>query len=373
MKERNLIRTAAFLLCLLLGGALLPAVLHYAVPILLPFLLSYLLSVSIRPVAKKLSALTHLPTAPCAVVLFLLLLAILLAGLGTALALLAGELSDLVDELLAGEGLLSQLLDTLSAYSDRLAERFPLLLRFTGGLPLREQLTRWLSQLLNRLLTAAGEQLPGLVGDLLSGLPRMLLSLVAVLFSGVWFCMGTEELQTALCDFLPPAATERLHAISHRLKGIAWGYLRSYFWLWLLTFAELWLGLSVLSVKYAFLAALLISLVDLLPVLGVGTVLLPWSALAFFAWNNRFLGIGLLVLDLVILLVRQLTEPRLVGHTLGLHPLLTLFFGYAGFRLFGMTGLFLLPPLAVLGKELWRQWQQSPAKVSSSDEKGPVD
>ncbi len=367
MKERTLIRAVAFLLCLFLGGALLLLVLRYALPVLFPFLLSYFLSVLIRPMAKKLSTLTHLPTAPCAAILFLLLLAVLLVGIGTALALLVGELSGLLDELLAGEGLLSQLLDALSAFSDRLAERFPLLLRFTGGLPLREQLTLWLSKLLNRLLTAAGEQLPGLVGGLLSGLPLMLLSLAAVIFSGVYFCMGTEELQRALCALLPPAANARLHTISQRLKGIAWGYLRSYFQLWLLTFAELWLGLSILSVKYAFLAALLISLVDLLPVLGVGTVLLPWSALAFFAWNNHFLGIGMPVLYLVILLVRQLVEPRLVGRTLGLHPLLTLFFGYAGFRLFGITGLFLVPPLAVLGKELLRQWKHQQTETATSD------
>lgn len=359
MKERTLIRAAAFLLCLFLGGALLLLFLRYALPVFLPFLASYLLAMLIRPMAQKLAAPMHLPAAPCAVVLFLLLLAALLAGFGAALGLLAGELSGLVDELLAGEGLLSQLLDTLSVYSDRLSERFPLLLRFTGGLPLREQLTVWLSRWLNRLLTAAGEQLPGLVGGLLSGLPHLLLTLAAVIFSGIYFCMGTEEFKAAWYGLLPPSAGRWFSNTVLRLKGIAWGYLRSYFWLWLLTFLQLWLGLSILSVKYAFLAALLISLVDLLPVLGVGTVLLPWSALALFALHNHFLSIGMLVLYLVILLVRQLLEPRLLSRTLGLHPLLTLLFSYAGLRLFGLVGLFLMPPLAVLAKELLLQWQKA--------------
>lgn len=356
MRDRTVTTVAALLLCIFLGGYLLLLLLRHALPILLPFLLSYLLSALIRPVAKRISLMTHLPRVLCAVVLFLLLLTCVFAGAVAALTLLGNELSGLVDELLAGEGLLSQLLDSTSAFFDSLSERFPLLLRFTDGAPLREQLTTMLSQLLNRLLTAAGERLPGLVGGILSGLPRILLTLAVIIFSGIYFCIGTEELKNALYGILPVAAREHLPTVKQRLRGLARGYLRSYFWLWLITFAQLWLGLSLLSVRYAFLAALLISLVDLLPVLGVGTVLLPWSALAFFALRNHFLSIGLLVLYLVILLVRQLLEPRLVGHTLGLHPLLTLFFSYAGWQLLGLTGLFLMPPLAVLGKEILQQW-----------------
>ncbi len=368
MKEHTLTTAASFLLCLFLGGELLLLVLRYALPILFPFLLSYLLSALIRPVAKRISAMTHLPTVLCAVVLFLLLLAGLFAGIVAVLTLLAGELSELLNELLAGEGLLSQLLDSFSSFLDGISERFPMLLRFTGGIPLREQLTTLLSQLLNRLLTAAGEQLPGLVGGILSRLPRVLLTLAVVIFSGVYFCMGTEELKNALYGILPASARKRLPTLKQRLKGLAWGYLRSYFWLWLVTLAQLWLGLSLLSVKYAFLAALLISLVYLLPVLGVGTVLLPWSALAFFILRNHFLSIGMLILYLVILFVRQLLEPRLVGHTLGLHPLLTLFASYAGWRLLGFTGLFLMPPLAVLSKELLQQWGNKRTDKSSQTE-----
>ena len=88
---------------------------------------------------------------------------------------------------------------------------------------------------------------------------------------------------------------------------------------------------------------------DMLPVLGVGTVLVPWALVAFFQ-RNFYLGFGLTVLYLVMLILRQIAEPKLLGKSLGLHPLLTLFAGYAGFRLFGFFGMLAGPVVATLVK-----------------------
>jgi sporulation integral membrane protein YtvI len=124
------------------------------------------------------------------------------------------------------------------------------------------------------------------------------------------------------------------------------GYLKAYLLLFLLTFSELFLGFSILRVEYALLLALLVSLVDLLPVLGVGIVLVPWSIVMLLQRDYR-LGAGLLILYGTVLLVRQIMEPRLVGKSLGLHPLITLFASYAGWRLFGVLGMLLGPVLAL--------------------------
>ena len=97
--------------------------------------------------------------------------------------------------------------------------------------------------------------------------------------------------------------------------------------------------------------AVLVALLDLLPVLGSGAVLLPWSAVAFLSRDVRT-GVGMLVLWGVITLVRQIAEPRIVGGSLGLHPLLALAGMYVGFRLFGAVGLVLGPCAIVTGKVL---------------------
>lgn len=102
---------------------------------------------------------------------------------------------------------------------------------------------------------------------------------------------------------------------------------------------------------YAFLLAAVIAVIDILPVLGVGTVLIPWATIAFIERNMR-LGFGLLILYGVIVIVRQFAEPKIVGGTLGIHPLLTLAAMYLGFRLFGVAGMIIGPILALLARAI---------------------
>ena len=118
-----------------------------------------------------------------------------------------------------------------------------------------------------------------------------------------------------------------------------------------LTAAELLIGFLLLSVDYAVLLALITAVLDALPVLGVGIVLIPYAILSF-AMGNTVTGIGLLILYGVITVVRQIAEPRLVGKSLGLHPILMLIAFYAGWRLFGVAGVLIGPLLAMVIKSL---------------------
>jgi predicted PurR-regulated permease PerM len=103
--------------------------------------------------------------------------------------------------------------------------------------------------------------------------------------------------------------------------------------------------------------AALITLVDAFPVLGVGTVLVPWSILRFVQ-NDYVLGIGLLALYAAIWLVRSVLEPRLLGKELGLDPLVTLIAIYAGFRLWGLGGMLLTPILAMAVTQIVKQMER---------------
>ena len=91
---------------------------------------------------------------------------------------------------------------------------------------------------------------------------------------------------------------------------------------------------------------MLIALLDLLPVIGVGTVLIPWGIFAL-ATGNKILGIGLILLFVANTVIRQFAEPRIVGKSLNLHPLITLMAIYIGYALFGFIGVFILPVIAV--------------------------
>ena len=119
-------------------------------------------------------------------------------------------------------------------------------------------------------------------------------------------------------------------------------YVRAYLALSGITFVEMFLGLTVLRVPYAFLIALGIALIDFLPLLGTGAVLVPWAVVMLVTGNMHW-GLGLLILFGVSSLVRQFTEPRLLGAELGLHPLASLLAVYAGWKLFGVWGMMLAP------------------------------
>jgi sporulation integral membrane protein YtvI len=204
-----------------------------------------------------------------------------------------------------------------------------------------------LVDLLQSALTAVTARLPALFARIMAAMPRIFL------FFGVWF-MATLYLTPAWHDIgvwitkhFPTRSAAILRGVRSSLFSTLLLYGRAYAILIALTFTELFIGLSLLGVPYVFGLSFLIALIDILPVLGVGTVLLPWALLALL-WGNTRMGFGLLVLYAVISIVRQILEPRVIGTQVGLHPLIALFSLYVGARLFGAAGLFLLPMAAAV-------------------------
>ena len=155
------------------------------------------------------------------------------------------------------------------------------------------------------------------------------------------------SLSAAVTRLTPEGLRDRLPPIGRRLRRLGKQYLRACLLLGGLTFLQMFIGLAVLGVPYAFLLALLIAAVDFLPLLGTGIILIPWAAVCFLLGQVK-LGVGLLVLYGVSSVVRQVLEPKLIGDGLGLHPLLSLISMYAGLRLFGVWGM-ILAPLAAAG------------------------
>ena len=110
----------------------------------------------------------------------------------------------------------------------------------------------------------------------------------------------------------------------------------------ILTFVQLLIGFMVLDIRFPFLFALLVAAVDFLPVLGTGTVLIPWGIVLAVA-GSPFKGVGLLILWVITLIVRQIAEPKIMGKSLGIHPLFSLLATYFGLKLFGIGGMLLFP------------------------------
>jgi sporulation integral membrane protein YtvI len=186
-------------------------------------------------------------------------------------------------------------------------------------------------------------------------LPTVIFSFIATIVSTFFFVIDNERIRDFLIKAIKPKLYEQVCRTYQHLFSSLFKWLKAQLILCSVCFAELLIGFLILGLEYAFLLALLIAMVDFLPVLGAGTVLIPWSIASLLLGNFK-LAIGLAVIYVVILLVRNTLEPNVVGIQIGMHPLVTLFGIYIGFRIYGFFGMFMLPLLLITIIQLnkWR-------------------
>ena len=322
-------------------------------PWLLPFLIAWMIAFAVRPLATKIAERTHLPVKLLRVVIALAALALVALVGGfviwqTALAVIR-FLSDLGSEASVGE-----MIEALGA---------PLVRIFRGSfLPdeLRDELGGAFSSAISSLAARLGGALSGFIG----GLPRVLISAVVTLLAVVYFALDLEVINSLVRRLLPDGAYRLLVRVKDGFISVGVKYIRSYALLSFLTFSLTLIGLVLLGVDHAVVIALLAAAFDVLPVIGVGTLFVPWGITELFL-GRTFVGVSLLILFAAVALVRQIIEPRVVGKSLNIHPILTLFFIYVGYAVFGLVGLLLLPifavALAVIGKDKERTDGHSPS------------
>lgn len=342
MTEGKAGRIASVLICVVLGGGAILLLWRYLFPCILPFLVAWLLSRTVLPPARRLGGRLRISERILAP-LFLLLLflgVILLVGFSARRLFL--ELVQFLEGLLQKNGGAEGGFQLLFEQIERLGERLGL----RAG-DHAEELGELLQNALGGLLQSVSAALPSFAARVLSALPEILLVSVITVISGFYFCIDGDRIQRSISARLPSRWQASLPHWRREMGRFFKRYLRAYLILLAITFLCLFVGFSILGVDYAFLLALLTAVVDMLPVLGVGTVLIPWAAVMLLQ-ERFYLGFGLLILYGVMLILRQIMEPRLVGKSLGLHPILTLFAGYAGWRLFGVIGMILGPPVAML-------------------------
>lgn len=188
-------------------------------------------------------------------------------------------------------------------------------------------------------------------GNLLSHVPDSAFGLGTGVISAFLISAKLPRIRRWLLRRLPKERLKALLAAARRVKTALLGWFKAQFKLMGMTFVILFLGLVLLKIRYALLWAVGIALVDAFPVLGTGTVLLPWALLCLLQGDSPR-AIGLLGIYVVITLTRSALEPKLVGRHLGLDPLATLMALYAGYKLWGISGMILAPLLAVTALQL---------------------
>lgn len=313
----------------------------YAFRLLIPLLIAYLLSQIITKPVNWLSRKTIVPRKIWAMLCTLLCVTVVGSLVSFIVYRIVYEGAQLVNAL---PGLLESLPEKLSQaqeFFDNFAHRLP---QSMMSAPLFD-LETWLSSL----------SFPQIdVSTVWSSLSRAISSVPGALITIVFVFVGTYFLTSdrlAINAFIHRQLSANAIVAIGRTKSFLYDsifkWLRAQGILIGITFCELLLGFTIIRQPYALVLALIIAIVDALPILGVGTVLLPWAVVCLFSGEFR-MAASLCILYGVVLIVRNSVEPRIVGGQLGLHPFVTLLCIYFGYRLAGFAGMFLVPVLVLV-------------------------
>lgn len=317
-------------------------VIRFFLPLFSPFVLGTLLALSAEPMVRFLHKKLHVPRAVSAGI-----------GISIAFSLLAMTLLCLCAFLIRELGSLGNVLPDLGQTAKTgfsLVQNW--LLQLSSRTP--ESLQPVLEQNVNRffsdsaaLLDKAIGYLLGLAGTLLSHVPDSALSLGTAVISAFLISAKLPRLRRYFLRRIPREWLRSLLDTAKRGRQVISAWLIAQCKLVGVSFVILFLGLVILQIPYALLWASAICLIDAFPILGTGTVLLPWSLVCLLQGDTAR-AIGLASVYLAVTLTRSMLEPKFLGRHLGLDPLATLIALYVGFRLWGIGGMILAPILTVI-------------------------
>jgi sporulation integral membrane protein YtvI len=346
MPENNRLRRLWTLFYLALAVLGVWLFVRFALGWLLPFIAAFLLSRMIEPLVRLLTARLRfkrvLASALCVVLVFAAVVSLLSLAVGRAvyeLAVLAKDIPALLQDLTA---LFTAVGAKLRGYV----------------LTAPPELQAYLNDALGGVSAKSADMLSSLSRGILSflsgtaaGTPRFFVFLFTCAVSTFFISSGYAQITAFILRQIPEARHRALREFKRDLLSSFGKWLRAQLMLSGVTFLELCVLFLALRIDFAILLALIVAFIDMLPVLGVGTILAPWGAIALLGGDT---GQGILLLSgfVVILLVRNVLEPKFVGGQLGLAPIAALMAMYIGFCVAGILGMALFPLGLIMIKHL---------------------
>ncbi|MBM7661897.1 sporulation integral membrane protein YtvI [Bacillus mesophilus] len=178
-------------------------------------------------------------------------------------------------------------------------------------------------------------------------IPQLLIEILVYLIAFFLFSLDLRKLKIQVLSFFSDETRDKFLLMYHQLNRAGIGFLKAQLLFSVLTFILAYSGLLLLDVEYAVLLSIVIVFVDILPVLGTGSVLVPYAIYCFIT-NQQDTGIGLLILFLVITVVRRVIEPKVYSTNMGISPIASLISMYLGFQVLGFLGLILGPVVVII-------------------------
>lgn len=314
-----------------------PRLLRFFLPFVVAFIISSIANPVVRFLEKRIKIVRKHGSAITIVLALALvvgLLYVLISALVREFFNLLADMPRLIEKLMAIGNKLSQNLNGLYTF---LPENMQSVVS-SMEVSMKEMITEFLS----------GIKLPSLsnAGNYVKNFADILMFLIVTLLASYFFMIDRDKIGIKLKSIMPASVLQCYTLIIDNIKVAFGGYFKAQFKIMMIITLILFVGLELLKIDYSFLIAILIAFLDLLPVFGTGTILWPWIIIDLLTGAYKQ-AIVLGVLYLVCQIVKQLLQPKMVGDSIGMSPLATLFFMFAGYRMSGVLGMILGIPVGM--------------------------
>lgn len=330
------------LVLLLLCIFVVPRIIIYFMPFVIGWMIALIASPPVRFLEKHLKIKRKVGSA----VTIIAVIAVVIIG-GYLLGVkLVEEIVDFIGDLpLMWEGLQRDFAES----AQRLQVASRLLPKSLGDTikNISENIGEYVGDFVGKLVEKMSSPTLEALSRFAGNIPSIFIGVIMCLLSAYMFVADKEYVPNLLKKVLPLSITERWSLIKRGLYRAVGGYFKAQFkievWMYLLLATGFW----ILRVRYAFLIAIGVALLDLLPFFGTGTILLPWAAIKFLS-GDYMMVIGLLIIWGVGQLARQVIQPKIVGDSVGLAPIPTLILLFVGYKAAGVIGMIIAVPIGII-------------------------
>lgn len=318
-------------------GIALLLFIRYLFPPLSPFLVGILVAWGLQRPATALARKLHLPKRIPALLLTVVFYCVLFVAVIVAGVQVISALEHFVPQIpVFAKQIVPYVARSLEAIEVQLQEFDP------DMVDIMDRVSRELVSSLEKLISSISVAAVRLVSNIITSLPTVILTVIVAVVSTCFAALDFDHILSYVKSKMPESFRNTISTTFATGVDSVRKILASYIAIMGLSFVELSIGFILLGVPYAVGLALVVAVIDIMPILGTGLVLIPWAIIAAVLGYYR-MALGVAALYIVMLVVRNIVEPKLVGQQMGLHPLVTLISMFVGLQLFGLLGLFGFP------------------------------
>ncbi len=313
----------------------------------LPFVIGWLIAMVANPLVKFLERRLNLVRKHSSVIIVVAVLAGIIGGLYFLVGRVIIEIRLLVVDMPEiYEAVRLELMEALDSLN-RMVARMP-----TGVQEWFNRTNENLGGIASSLMQKIAFPTVTVAGNVAKGIPGALVNSIVVILSSYFFIAEQDRIRDLAGRLIPSSFYSYGGLFRKDLKNLIGGYFLAQFRIMFVVAVVLAVGFLIMGVRYGILLAVLIAILDFLPLFGTGTALFPWAVVKLLSGEAAF-AVGLILLYVLTQVVRQIIQPKIVGDSMGLPPLLTLVFLYVGFKIRGISGMILAVPVGLVGVKLY--------------------